>query len=41
MRGRGEGPAMTSTEELYQVADELRAIACQGLHFEGNRYVSV
>lgn len=32
---------MTSTEEFYQIADELRAIACQGLHFEGNRYVRV
>lgn len=29
---------MSSTEEMYCIADELRAIACAGLHFAENRY---
>ena len=29
---------MSSTEELYQIADELRAAACLGRHFARNHY---
>lgn len=29
---------MSQTEEIYQIADELRGIACLGLHFAGNHY---
>lgn len=29
---------MSSTEELYQIADELRAVACLGLRFTANDY---
>jgi 8-oxo-dGTP pyrophosphatase MutT (NUDIX family) len=29
---------MSSTEELYRIADELRAIACVGLHLTGDRH---
>ena len=29
---------MSSTEELYRIADELRGIACVGLQFTENRY---